>query len=167
MMENEIKEKEIKKERLMDNVKKTMETGMLCAINSETFYLFTKKTWICNSGDNKWWHRVGKRKFAQYCSNKKGKLHVKVHQVGGNKKLHILWLMKYCTKAGANLYFPTCTLLQGSKSLSNCKSNIVTQSTSDDFMVNHQIKTYDGWIARVNFLKETNQERAEFAKSLA
>ena len=44
---------------------------------------------------------------------KKGKLWMKVHQVDDTERVHILWPVKYCAKAGANLYSLTCELLHG------------------------------------------------------
>ena len=38
----------------------------------------------------------------------KGKLCISVCQVDGTKQVHILWPMKYCAKAGANLYSLAC-----------------------------------------------------------
>ena len=44
------RKKDKKKVRFADNVKKPMETGMLFAIDSETFHSFTMNMWITNSG---------------------------------------------------------------------------------------------------------------------
>ena len=46
---------------------------------------------------------------------KKGKLQVKVHQVNGTEWAHTLWPMKFCPKAGVNLFLLTCKLSQGNK----------------------------------------------------
>ena len=75
--------------------------------------------------------------------------------------------MKYCTKTGVNLFSLTCKLLQGSKILSDCKNNIVVQSTSGDIVLHYYIKTCDGWLARNEFLQEISPERAQLTKSLA
>ena len=57
----------------------------------------------------------------------KGNLCIKVYQVDGSKRLHVLWHMKHCIKAGANSYFLTFELLWGSKLLSDCKNAILIQ----------------------------------------
>ena len=44
---------------------------------------------------------------------KKGKLWVLVQWVDGTEWAHTLWSMKFCLKAGANLFFLMCKLLQG------------------------------------------------------
>ena len=64
-----------------------------------------------------------------------------VSQINDNKKLHVLWPLKYCTKVGANLFLLTCKISQGSKILSNGKT-IITQFTSDDIVLDHLIKTH-------------------------
>ena len=46
---------------------------------------------------------------------KKGRLRVKEGQVDGTEQVHTLWSVKFCPKAGANLFFLTCKLLQGIK----------------------------------------------------
>ena len=74
-------------------------------------------------------------------STKKGKLHIKVNHVDSGEKLHVLWPMKYCTKAGVNLLSLTCKLLGGSKISSDCKNIIVIQSTSGKIVLDCQVKT--------------------------
>ena len=66
--------------------------------------------------------------WATYLPPKNGKLCMKVCQVDGTEWLHILWPMKYNTKAGANLYSLTCKLLKGGKKRRGDKSNILVQS---------------------------------------
>ena len=46
---------------------------------------------------------------------KEGKFCMKVHQVDGSEWVHNPCPMKYCAKAGANLYSLICKLLQGNK----------------------------------------------------
>ena len=89
---------------------------------------------------------------------------MKVCQVDGSKRLKVLWLMKFYTKAGAIFYLLICKLLQGSKILSNCKNNIVIQSTIRDIVLDCQIKTHNGWVARVKFLLEISLESPQLAK---
>ena len=63
-------------------------------------------------------------------------------------------------------YFLTCKLLQGSKILSDCKNNIITQSTGGNIILACRLKTHNGWIASVKFLQETGHERSHLTKSL-
>ena len=55
-------------------------------------------------------------------TTKNGKLCVKVREINGNKRLHVLWPVKYNAKAGANLFLLTCKLFQGCKISSNKKT---------------------------------------------
>ena len=112
-----------------------METGMLCTINRATLHSFMKNMQIGYSGAachitnditslydvtniNKLVHGHSDNMLP----TKVGKLQMKVHQVDGDKKLHLLWPVKYCKKAGVSLC-SLCELLQGRKILSSCKSN--------------------------------------------
>ena len=90
---------------------------------------------------------------------------MKVHQANGSNKLHVIWSMKYCIKAGGSLYPIICKLSQGSNILSDCKSNIVIQSESGNIIIDCQIKTCDGWLAEVEFLQDIGPERAQLAMS--
>ena len=113
-----------------------MVAGMLCIINGKTFHSFTKNTLSGNLGAS--CHITNNDTGLHYNTNikesvqrslgntstiEKGKLHIRVHQVYGSKRLHILWPVKYCAKAGVNQYIPTCKLLQENKIISNCKNN--------------------------------------------
>ena len=148
----------------MDNIKKPMEAGMLCTINDETFHLFIKNTWIGSLGDlcymitmkqafmtssksMSWYNKV-----QAICLLKKGQLCMKVCQVDGSKRLHVLWLIKLCAKAGANHYSLTCKLSQRSNILSGCKNIIVVQSTSGYIVLDCWIKTHYGWVPEVKFI---------------
>ena len=62
---------------------------------------------------------------------------MKIWQVIGSKKLHILWLVKYCTNAGVSLFLVIYELLQGSKLSSDHKNNIIVQTTSDDIILDY------------------------------
>ena len=104
------------------------------------------------------------RSLSNMPAMKKSKLHMKVHQVYSSKKLHVLWFMKYCIMAGANLYSLTCKLLQESK-IADFKNNLVILSTGSNIMLECQIKTHDGWVAAVKFLQETGPENVQVAKS--
>ena len=71
--------------------------------------------------------------------------------------------MKFCSKAGANLFSLMCKLLQGKTISSDHQNNIVIKSTDVNIILDHRIKTHDGWVARVKFLWETSDERAQSA----
>ena len=82
-------------------------------------------------------------------ATKRGKFHMKVHQVDGSKKLNILQLMKFCIKAGVNLYFVTYKLLQRNEIKNDHKINIVIKSSDGYIIQGCWIKTHDSWVARV------------------
>ena len=105
-----------------------MKAGMLCTINGETFYSFTKNIWVGDSGtsfhisnnDTGLFDVTEVNKFVEGSlgnmpATKKGMLHRKVCQVDGTEGVHILWPVKYCPKAGAKLYYLKCELSQGNK----------------------------------------------------
>ena len=48
---------------------------------------------------------------------------MKVKQVDGSERMLVLWPVKYCTKASANLLSLTCKLLQGRKISSDHKKH--------------------------------------------
>ena len=73
--------------------------------------------------------------------------------------------MKYCIKADANIYSLTCILLLGSKLESDCKNNFVPQCTGGNIILDHCIKTHNGWVDGVMFLWETSPQKAQWAKS--
>ena len=91
---------------------------------------------------------------------KKGKLYINIQQVDGTEQVHPLWSIKFCPKAGVNLFFLMCELLQGNKIISDHQNNIVAKSSEGDILLECCIKTHDGWVARIKFLCETSQERA-------
>ena len=88
-----------------------------------------------------WYREI--RKHACY---EKGNQHIKVNQVNCSEKTHILWPVKYCTKAGANLFLLTCELMQGSKISGENKKNIMVENTSGNIILYFQIKTHDSWV---------------------
>ena len=57
----------------------------------------------------------------------------------------------------------TCKLLQRNKISSDHCNNIMVSYTSGDIILDPQIKTCDGWVARVNFLQETHDKMAQSA----
>ena len=73
--------------------------------------------------------------------------------------------MKYGAKAGANLHSLTYKLSQGNKVKSNHKNNIVVQYFKGNIILDFQIKTHDGWVARVKFLQETCRVKAQLANA--
>ena len=145
----------------MEDVKQTSE---MCTIDGDTLYLFTKNTWIGDSGaschitngDTGMYDVTDINELIQGSSGimpatKKDKLHLYVQQVNGTEWVHILWPMKFCPKAGANLFCLTCKLLQGNMISSDHQNNIMVSSTSGNIILDCQIKTHDGWGARVEF----------------
>ena len=83
---------------------------------------------------------------------RKGKLCINVQQVDGTKWVHTLWSMKFSPKAGVNLFSLMCKLLQGKAISIDHQNNIVVKSMDGDIILDCQIMTHDGWIARVEFL---------------
>ena len=71
--------------------------------------------------------------------------------------------MKFCPKAGANLFSLTCKLSQGNTILSDDQNNIMVKSMDGNIIFDSQIKTHDSRIAGVKFLWETSDERAQSA----
>ena len=72
---------------------------------------------------------------------KKGKLPVNVRQ--GSKKLNTLWPVKYCVKAGSNLFSLTCKSRKGNN-ISVEKNSIVLETVKGNTVMDCQIKTHDG-----------------------
>ena len=99
---------------------------MMCTMDGDTFFLFTKNTWIGDSGascqimnnNTNPFDIINIIKLIQGSSRnmpaaKKGKHHVNIQQVEGTEWVHTLWPMKFCPKAGVNLFSLTRKLLQG------------------------------------------------------
>ena len=99
---------------------------MMCAINGDMFYSFTKNTWIGDSGtschitnyDTDMYDIIDIDKSIQGSSNimpavKRGKLHVNVHEVDRTEQVHTLWPMKFCREVVVNLFSLMCQLSQG------------------------------------------------------
>ena len=51
MSESKTKENKKEKDRFAEDVKQSSEAGMVCTIDSNKFFLFTKNTWIGDSGE--------------------------------------------------------------------------------------------------------------------
>ena len=99
---------------------------MMCTTNEDIFFSFTKNTWIGDSGvschimndDMGLFDVIDINESIQGSSGvmpamKKGKLRVTIWQVDGTEQVHTLWPMKFCPKAGANLFSLMCKLSQG------------------------------------------------------
>ena len=99
-------------------------------------------------------------------AKKKGKLQVKVCQVGGTEKVYTLWPVKICPKGGANLFSLMCKLLQGNKISGDHQNNIIVNTLTGNIILDCQIKTCNGWVAGVDFLQDSNEERAVSATAL-
>ena len=140
----------------MEDVKQPSETHMMCTINGNTFFLFTKNTWIRDLGaschitndDTGLYDIINIIESIKGSSGimpamKKGKLQVMVCQVNGEEQSHTLWPVKFCPTAGANLFSLTCELSQGNKISSDQFNNIVINTPSDDIVLDCQIKTRD------------------------
>ena len=78
-------------------------------------------TWAVWHNQHQW---VSTRKVGHYVCCLKSNLHVKVRHVNGRKRLHTLWLLKYCIKAGANLFSLPCELSQRGKICSEMKKKL-------------------------------------------
>ena len=96
----------------------------------------------------------------------KGKLHINVHEVNGTELVNTLWPMKFCLKAGANLFSLTCELSEGNKISSDHCNNIMVKSSDGNIVLDCQMKTHDSWVTQVEFLQGTSQERAQSATAL-
>ena len=180
-MRDNKKEKEIenKKIRFAENVKQPSEAGMMCTINGNSFHLFTKNTWIGDSGaschitnDEKGMFNVIEIQESIQGSSgtmpatKKNKLRVTVCQVNGLEQVHTLWPVKFCSSAGANRLSLTCELSQRNKISSDEANNIVVTTPNSNIFLDRQIKTHDSWVAGVDFLRNVNDKKAVSATAL-
>ena len=107
---------------------------------------------------------MGTWNFGNISNTKSQALHEST-ATDGNKRIHILGPMKYCAKSGTILYFLTCKLLKESKIKSDHKKNTVIQSYDGNIVLDYQIRTHNGWVARFKFLHETGHERDQLAWS--
>ena len=138
---------------------------MMCTIDGNTCFLFTKSTWIGDLGaschitnnNNVIYDIIDIDESIQGNSGimpttKKGKLQVIVCQVNGEVQVHTLWSVKFSPTTGANLFSLMCELLHVNKILSNHFINIVINTPSGDIVLDCRIKTHNGWVAKVNFI---------------
>ena len=163
----------------MEDVKHPLDAGMICTINGNTFFSFTKNTWIGDLGaschitnDDTGLYNINDiNELIQGSSSimpatKKSKLQVKVRQVNRAEQVHTLWPVKFCPKAGANLLSLMCELLQGNKISTDHLNNIVITTPSGNIILDCWIKTCDSWVAGVDFKQASNNERAVSATAL-
>ena len=163
----------------MEDVKQPYEAGTMCTINGNTLFLFTKNTWIGDSGaschitnNNTGLYNVTNIDESIQGSSsiipptKKGKLQVNIWQVNRAEQVHTLWSVKFCPKAGANLFSLTCELLQENEISSDHSNNIGINTPNGDITLDCRIKTHDSWDARVDFMWASYDERAVSATAL-
>ena len=144
-----------------------------------TPFLFTKNTWIGDLGAS--CHITNNNTGLYDVTNidesiqgssrilptmKKGKPWFKVHQVNGTEQVHILWPVKFFPKAGANLFYLTWEHLKEKRIACDHHNNIVVNSSNDNIILDCQIKTRNGWVARVKFLCKANNEITVSATAL-
>ena len=140
---------------------------------------FSKSTWIGDSGaschitndDKDMYDVIGIDELIQGSSGimptmKKGKLQVTVCQVSGEEQVHTLWFVKFCPFAGANLFSLMCKLLQGDKISSYKFNNIIINTPNGNIIFDCWIKTCNGWVAGVDFLWASIDNRALSATAL-
>ena len=74
--------------------------------------------------------------------------------------------MKLCPSAGANLFLLTCKLSQGNTISSDEANNIVITTPNGNIILDRQIKTRDGWVAGMDFLRNVIDEKTVSATIL-
>ena len=136
-----------------------IEASMLCTMGRETFQMFTKNTWIgdslisCHITNNDTHlfnitviNESVQGSLGSMPAIRKRKFCIKVHQVDDTEWVHTLWPMKFCPKAGANLFSLTCKLFQGNTIKGYHKNNIMVYSSEENIILDCHIKTHDGWV---------------------
>ena len=117
MSESKTKENEKKKVWFAEDVKQLSEAGMICTINGNTFFSFTKNTQNRDSGtschitnnNTGLYDIINIDKSIQGSSGimpatKKAKQWVTVWKLKGAEQVHTLWPVKFSPTAGANLF---------------------------------------------------------------
>ena len=99
-------------------------------------------------------------------ATKKGQLRVTMHQVNGQELVHTLWHVKFCPSAGVNLFSLTCELLHGNKISSDEANNIIMTTLISNIVLDRRIKTRDGWVTGVDFLRNVIDKKAVSATAL-
>ena len=171
------KESKNKKVLFVEDVKQPSESCMMCTIDGDTFFLFTKNTQIgdssasCN-GNTGIYDITDINESIQGSSSittttKKGMFQVKVCQVDGTEQVHTLWPVKFCPKASANIFSLMCELSQGNKIANDHHNNIMVNTPTGNIILDCQIKTHNGWVAGVNFLHEANNKRGVLNTALS
>ena len=143
-----------------------------CAPLMVTLFLFTKYTWIgdsrasCHITNNNTvlYDITNNNESIQGSSGimpgmKKGKLCVKLCQVNVTKQVQILWPLKFCPKAGVNLFFLTYKISKGNRITSDQHNNIVDNTSNGNIILDPWVKTHDAWVTGLKFLYESNDER--------
>ena len=119
----------------MEDVKQPSEAGMMCTIDGDTFYSFTRNTWIRDSGaschiTNDLYGITDIDESIQDSSSimptTKKELHFKVCQIDGTE-----WVLK----AGVNLLSLTCKLLQENSISSDHSNNIMVNTSNGDIIL--------------------------------
>ena len=116
----------------------------MLAINSQSFYKFTKNGdsgATCHNSmgvyDKTTLDELVQGSLGSMSAMKTVKPQVSARQVNGRHKVHILWPLKYCAKAGANHFLLTCKLLQGGKLCSDEKNNVVMETIKNNIILDH------------------------------
>ena len=139
------KENAKKKVWFVEDVKQPSEVGMMCTIGGDALYSFMRNTWIgdssasCHITNDNTTCMMSPTSMSCFKESlmKKGKLHVKVCQVNRTQLVHTLWPMKFCPKAGANMFSLTYKLLQGNMISSDHHKNIVVNTTCGDIILDY------------------------------
>ena len=131
-----------KKVQFTDDVKQPSEASMMCTINGDTFFSFTKNTWIGDfsasshiTNDDTNIKKLIQGSSSTMPATKKGKLLVNVQQVDGTERVKILSPMKIFPKVGTNLFSLTWKLWQGNKIPSDHQKLIVVCSTNGNIIL--------------------------------
>ena len=146
----------------------------MCIINNDTFYFITRNNWIGDSdaschitNDNTSLNDVTNIDESIQGSSgimsamKKGKLHVKVHQVDGTEWMHTLWPVKFCPKTGMVQFSLTYKLSQGNRISNDHCINIMVNTTCGNIILDCQTKTHNDLVAGVDFLCKANDKKAQ------
>ena len=93
----------------MEDVKQPSETGMMCTISGNTYFYSNDDIGLFNVINiNELLHGSSRIMPA----TEEGKLCVNIQQVDGTEQVHNLWSVKFCPKAGVNLFSLLCELSQ-------------------------------------------------------
>ena len=158
------KECKNKKVWFTEDVKQPFEAGMMCTIDGDTFFYSQR----IPGSDTQVHYAISPTIILAYMTSLTSMSQSKVALIlsllwrrtsyksryiksWGLNGYTLLWPMKFCPKAGANLFF---------------WNNIVVNTQMGDIVLDHWIKTHDDWVAGFNFLPKANKERAVSATTL-